>query len=215
MQPSLREAALLLSCLPQRYAARVLSRLHGAQARALKQQLQKVSESTLGEQQQVVHQFLREVGSRGKSAARLRFDPAADSLPSFHFLSRLEPSEIARILGQELPRTQAVVLAQLPPTLAAEILAQLNDVRRQEVVQQLAALDGQAITALPELARGLEQIVARRGAAVGHDIVGRQLLARMLAQSQGNCRELLAQTLQRCGLPVADVGPAADESVEA
>ncbi len=113
MQPSIREAALLLSCLPKRYASRVLSRLRGGQTRVLQQQLNRLSESTVNERVQVVHQFLREVSSNSKGAARLRFDTADSSLPPFHFLSRLEPSEIARILSPELPQIQAVVLSQL------------------------------------------------------------------------------------------------------
>ena len=206
VQPSIREAAVLLSCLPTRYAARVLSRLSDKQSRALRQELQRVTELAAPERVQAVNVFLREVDSTPGGDRQRRFDMAEAAPPSFHFLHRLAPGEVARLIGQELPRTQAVVLAQLPPRFAAQILLQLSDPQRMQVVQQLATLDGEVVVALPELAVGLQQMIARHRSDSHPKLPGPHLLARMLAQTQGDARQRLAQTLQECGITPADIG---------
>ena len=87
-------------------------------------------------------------------------DAAEPAEPLFHFLHPLEPAEIARLIGRELPRTQAIILTQLSPPRAAEVLAQLPDSQRVELVRELATVENATPAALPEIAQALRQIVA-------------------------------------------------------
>ena len=210
MQPSLREAAVLLSCLPSRYVARVLSRLSPADARALRQQLAELADSSSAERANALRRFLQDAHRPAKSTAYRRWDRAETGPPAFHFLQPLAPAEIASLIGAELPRTKAVILAHLSPKLATEILAQLPAPQRTDVVQQLASLDGQAIPAVPELARALRQIVVRHRAHSPLSQGGKQLLARMMEAAEGSSRQVLVRAMQENGLAAGDSNSTAD-----
>ncbi len=208
MQPSLREAAVLLSCLPERYVQQVLARLGPEDARVVGRQLAEMTDASGPERRRVVQRFLRENGLSAPAQRFHRVDAAEPPEPLFHFLHPLEPTEIARLIGQELPRTQAIILTQLSPRLAAEVLAQLPHQQRVEVVQQLATLDDPSPAALPEIARALRQIVARRSSP--SIIAGRQLLTHMLDQTHGTSHQLLTEALQQVGVNVSGMASARD-----
>lgn len=210
VQPSLREAAVLLSCLPSRYVARVLSRLSPADARALRQQLADLTESSSAERARVLRQFLQDTRQPARHANYRRWDPAETGPPAFHFLQPLAPAEIARLIHEELPRTQAVILAHLNPQMATDVLSHLPASQRTEVVQQLASLDGQAISAVPDLAHALRQMVVRNRTRTALNQGGKQLLARMVDSAQGASRQVLVKALQESGFVADDVNPAAD-----
>jgi flagellar motor switch protein FliG len=210
VQPSLRQAAVLLSCLPPRYVSRVLSRLSPADARALRNQLAKLTESSSEERTGVLRQFLQDTRESARSTPIRRWDAAESMPPTFHFLQPLAPAEIARLIGDELPRTQAVILAQLSPPIATQILAQWPAARRREIVQQLASLDNPSIVVLPDLAQALRQIVARNRARSPIPSAGRHLLARMLDTAEGASRQALLEALHESGLEAADAKPTAD-----
>ena len=200
VQPSLREAAVLLSCLPSRYVARVLSRLSPDDARALRQQLAELTESSSAERAGVLRRFLQDTRCRTPGVGYRRWDPAEKGPPAFHFLQPLAPAEIASLIGEELPRTKAVILAHLHPQLATEVLSQLPASQRIELVQQLASLDGQTIAVVPDLAHALRQIVARNRANSPLTQGGKQLLARMVETAEGATRQMLVKALQENGL---------------
>jgi flagellar motor switch protein FliG len=208
VQPSIREAAVLLSCLPPRYASRILDRLNDQDARAIRKTMADVSQPTPTERSTVVREFLRQSErDDAPSGARRRFDAPQTSPPSFHFLTRMKPAEVAELIRDELSRTQAAVLSQLPPTFAAEVLIRLSDDRRRSVVQQLASLDPAKVPALSELAAELQQILKQRKKSQAVALPGQRLLHAMLAQTGGSTHETLAATVQACGIPVTGQPP--------
>ncbi len=204
--PSIRDVALLLSCLPAIEAERVLRRLDPQQADAVRQQQSSFADSSSSEAGSVVRRFLCQAGKSTSKVRHHRIDAASATPPSFHFLARLAAGDVASLIGNELPQAQAAVLAQLTPGFAAEILTHLPQAKQVATVRQLALFDvGSPPPALRDLAHCLRQIIANRPRDEVEQPVGKHLLGKMLAQARGSTREKLTATFERSGPTVSDI----------
>lgn len=134
--PSMQSVASLLSLLSREDAERVLARLPHGEADTLRScDLQ--SNETLG-RLDLARRFLRDYAHARSAKRTIRMDAAEPSPPPFHFLGTLLPSQIARLLEDELPEAAAAVLRSLPAPRIADVLALMDADRQVAVVSHLA-----------------------------------------------------------------------------
>ncbi len=148
-QSNLTQAAILLNSLPEKQAAKIVSRLD---VKDVKEVLDKVRQLDAVSANELVKSFKQFEDEMAKRATLQRVDKPSTlaNAPRWHvsrkrpgrdqcfdFLIDIVPELRAELLQDEHPRNVAMVLAKLPPAVAAETLANLDANTRVSVLRRL------------------------------------------------------------------------------
>jgi len=166
----LRKAAIVLTSLPRREAADVLSQLSEMELSAIVTELTRLARVRPDERRSAVEEFAHRVADHDRGlhalsrsvplAARTADASSRDS--SLAFLRTCEPKATAKELLHERPQAAAVILAQLPRPAAMVILTHLPPETQLEIVRRMAALDEVESEVVSELAHGLAERIKSR-----------------------------------------------------
>jgi flagellar motor switch protein FliG len=183
---SLRKAAVLVSCLGEADARRVLNLLGTGNADRIRQVIGGLGTVSADEQQGVMGEFIRrlapgspdhrfrgveldddlarrlegvhERGASDRTAAGTTEDAAAP----FAFLLETEPDVVAPFLARENPQTVALVLSYLQRRQAAELLSRLEQGFQALVLKRLAKLEEVDSACIEVVAGELRSWIARQ-----------------------------------------------------
>jgi len=203
----IRKAAILVDCLDQPTADRLLDEMEPHQARLVRQAMVDLDEVDPAEQRRVIDEFLR-VGPMvpdkeppgieldGPLAAELPtpaplpeldepdpIEPAGE--PPFRSLRDAEADKLSRILAAERPQMIALVLSHLPPEQAGSVLARLDAPLQVEVIRRLVDLEETEPEILREVERALESRVSEHVRIERRRVVGLSAVAGILEATDG------------------------------
>lgn len=173
----LRKAAIVLTSLPRREAADVLSQLAEPELTAIVAELTRLARVRPDERRSAVEEFTDRVADhdRGfhvpsrsdRSGAKVADAPSMASRrpgveglredSSLAFLRTSDPKSTAEELLHERPQAAALILAQLPRPTAMVILTHLPSETQLEIVRRMASLNEVASDVVIALARGLAE----------------------------------------------------------
>ncbi len=181
---SLRRAAVLVSCLDEADARRLLELLGPEPAGRIRTAMTVLGPVTFNEREGVIRQFLEEQPDSSDRGAGVELDadlarrlagaaeqvapstpPAARSERSqtpFAFLLETDAEVIAPFLAQESPQTVAVVLSFLGRRQAAEILRRLDPGFQRQVLTRLASQEDIDPTCIDVVAAELRTWIDRQ-----------------------------------------------------
>ena len=162
-QKTIREAAVLLRCLPATQRTQLLGKLEPRQAAAVADEMNKLERIGGDEQAAVLHEF---------AAARATcFDRRhlTKTVP-FQFLHDHKTDALLDLLADEHPQAVALVLSHLPSQQAGAALAKLSPARQISVLCRIATMNQPS----PEVVRDVEEVLKLR-------------VSRPVSQSPGKC----------------------------
>jgi flagellar motor switch protein FliG len=154
---SLRKVAILVASLDETWAERILASLPPQQARAVRLQMDDLTDIDVDEQREIVADFRRSLAQPSESStmgveldASLleRIDhqdytmtTASPPRGPFECLSTDDVETLAAMLTNESPQTVAVVLSRIESDRAAEVLNKFSASQQSEILDRLADLD--------------------------------------------------------------------------
>ncbi len=161
-QDALRKAAVVVACLDDELAQRLLGRLSPGQSALLRRVLRGLGPVSDRERDATIVEFFRvrpmhSVDAAGgveldqSLAQRLGEVSHTETRNEFDFLANTNPQQLTELLQNERPQTIAVVLANLDADHAAEVIAQLNPAVQVDVMGRLTQLnetDGDSLRAV-------------------------------------------------------------------
>src|SRR5690606_35817891 len=174
---SIRKAAILLTCLPEEEAAKILAKLKPKQVEMVSIEIAKLGSVRFEEQEQAINEFaevnptaLGGMGSLelaqqlvqkalGKEASATldNLRQSIEAVP-FGFLRKVDPQNALTFLIDEHPQTIALILSHLPASYGAEILRALPLPTQLAVIRRVANM-GQTN---PEIIRQVEEALEMR-----------------------------------------------------
>jgi flagellar motor switch protein FliG len=179
---SIRRAAVLLTCLPQEEAAKLIAKLDPKQVEAVTIEIARLDTIPGEEQETAIRDFADAnpntlaAGSGGLDVAKKLVEKALgnkasgtldsvrqqiEALP-FGFLHKVDSQNLLTFINDEHPQTIALILSHLPAQQAADVIAGLSTERQLSVIRRIAAM-GQTN---PEIIHEVEQGLERRMASV-------------------------------------------------
>lgn len=176
----IRKAAVLLMCLPEDDAAKLLGKLSPKQVEAVSIEIARLGRIQLDEQDAIINEFAdanpssfgnlggsidlakalveKALGdSAGATLANVR--QSIEALP-FGFLKKVDPQNLLTFVIDEHPQTIALILSHLPPTIGAEIVKGLPPERQLAVVRRIAKMGQTNPEVIEQVERGLENRMA-------------------------------------------------------
>lgn len=131
-------AAVLIKCLPQATASKLLARLDADDLRVVFERIRNLGQISHRQRQLAASRFVKEV-SAGESKSRLQRQ-SSDASP-FSFLAETSSDIRNRILVGEHPQIVATVLSFLPTSIASESLNSLEPETRVTVLRRMCQID--------------------------------------------------------------------------
>jgi flagellar motor switch protein FliG len=176
----IRKAAVLLMCLPEDDAAKLLTKFSEKQVEAVSIEIAKLGRITLDEQDAIINEFAdanpstfgtmggsidlakslveKALGeSAGATLANVR--QSIEALP-FGFLKKVDPQNLLTFVIDEHPQTIALILSHIPPAFGAEIVKGLPPERQLAVIRRIAKMGQTNPEVIEEVERGLENRMA-------------------------------------------------------
>jgi flagellar motor switch protein FliG len=173
---NVRRAAVLLTCLPQDDAAKLMSRLDPKQVEAVSIEIARLGMITGDEQESAIKDFADAnpsglaAGSGGMDLAKKLVEQALGSKASgtldnvrqqieavpFGFLQRIDSQNLLTFMMDEHPQTIALILSHVPAQLAADVISGLPADRQLAVVRRIANMGQTSPEILQEVEQGLE-----------------------------------------------------------
>ncbi|MEM7784379.1 MAG: FliG C-terminal domain-containing protein [Planctomycetota bacterium] len=154
---SLTQAAIVLSSLPKKHAAMILSRLNPTDIKTLLQAIMRLDKDAARGINSALKRFRKDTARWSVATASLeevqaQVEAALDTPPSefeikseseqpFDFLIETHAAIRTHLLSEEHPRNIAVVLSMLPPQMASETLGDLEEVLKVSVLRRLCEIE--------------------------------------------------------------------------
>ena len=173
---TVRRAAVLLTCLPQEDAAKLMSKLDPKQVEAVSIEIARMESISGDEQEAVINDFAEAnpsslaAGSGGLDVAKKLVERAFGNKASgtldnvrqqieavpFSFLQKVDSQHLLTFIMDEHPQTIALILTHLPPQQAANVISGLPADRQLAVVRRIATMQQTNPEIINEVEKGLE-----------------------------------------------------------
>ncbi|EMI17952.1 flagellar motor switch protein G [Rhodopirellula maiorica SM1] len=175
-EAGLKKAAVLLSSMPTKTAARVLSQLPPRAIEAISIMIAQTDSFGGDEQEVVIAEFLTSKASSiyaspgglerakelikealGRDAGELlgNLQQTIESMP-FGFIKKVDAQTLLQFIGDEHPQTIALLLSHVPSNYASEVMSGLDPEKQLEVIRRIATMGRTSPDAVAELEYGLE-----------------------------------------------------------
>ncbi|WP_442511426.1 flagellar motor switch protein FliG [Novipirellula sp. SH528] len=175
-EEGLKKAAVLLSSMPTKTAARVLSQLPPRAIEAISIMIAQTDSFGGDEQEVVIAEFLTSKASSiyaspgglerakelikealGRDAGELlgNLQQTIESMP-FGFIKKVDAQTLLQFIGDEHPQTIALLLSHVPSNYASEVMSGLDPDKQLEVIRRIATMGRTSPDAVAELEYGLE-----------------------------------------------------------
>ncbi|GAA4450886.1 flagellar motor switch protein FliG [Novipirellula rosea] len=175
-EEGLKKAAVLLSSMPTKTAARVLSQLPPRAIEAISIMIAQTDSFGGDEQEVVIAEFLTSKASSiyaspgglerakelikealGRDAGELlgNLQQTIESMP-FGFIKKVDAQTLLQFIGDEHPQTIALLLSHVPSNYASEVMSGLDPEKQLEVIRRIATMGRTSPDAVAELEFGLE-----------------------------------------------------------
>lgn len=181
-----RKAAIVLSSLPERQAAALLTQLTAAESEAVRGQMASLGQVGRRRRQVVLQEFAaRATVRRPASGIRYESIEARASNPAttrFRFLRAMATEDLATLLAEEHPQTIALILSHLPADRAGQVLSAMPSELQASIIRRIATMDEPSTEVVDDLEEALRQRVG--DAACGEASIGMVSIVKMLGAMQ-------------------------------
>jgi flagellar motor switch protein FliG len=211
-----RRAAKFLLLLGTEEAAKVISRLGGAEIEAVSREILKVKSIDAIEANEVLAEFGWLVKTKGFSieggpetaekmlkaafgeerARELMRRAAPEALRPFRFLNDFEPKDLHTILKEESPQVLAVILPYIEPKRASGLIERLPEDQRVEVVKRVARLEKIDPEVIRRVEEGVKERIRRIGTISTEELDGQAALAGILRHVDPRVEERVLEALE-------------------
>ena len=213
----LRKAAILLMSMPNKHAAKVISRLPPRMIEAISIKIAQ-TESVGGSDQEVViaefltskvssiyaspggleraKELIKEALGRDANDLINSLQQTIDAMP-FGFVKKVDSQTLLQFIGDEHPQTIALLLSHVPPSYAAEVMGGLEVEKQLEVIRRIASIGRTNPDAVAELEYGLEMRLSSMVNQQQNKIGGVESVAQILNVVERSIERAIMESLGR------------------
>ncbi len=174
---SIRNAAVILLCLPEELAGQVLAKLSPQQVELVSIELAQLEAMTVDDQEDAIIEFAAmNPASTGRNSGGLdlatnlvqqalgkkagstieNLRQTVEGVP-FGFLKKVDPQNLVTFIMEEHPQTIALILSHLPPSFGAEVIASLDPEKQIGVIRRIANMGQTSPEVIQQVEEGLER----------------------------------------------------------
>jgi len=147
---NLRKAAVLLTNLPERQAARLFEKLAPEQMSAVFGEMAEIGKIGPSEQEAVLREFVAAGPQREKMPRSVNDTP-------FQFMHEVDVERLSTLIEDERPQTIALILSHLPAQRSAEVVGALPPDRQASVLRHIAKMVPPAAEIVCEVANSVRR----------------------------------------------------------
>jgi flagellar motor switch protein FliG len=217
---SLRKVAILVASLDEASAEQLLAGLPAQQARAVRLQVDELTDVDPDEQRKIVADFRRSMAQPSKSSSPgvelepsllERIDhqdytmtPALQPRGPLEDLSVDDVNTIATMLASESPQTVAVVLSRLDADRAAQVLNKFTAAEQHAILERLADLDTTDEQAVRVVESQVSQWISSQRQRRERMAAGKQMVERLMSRKPAGSEAVVATgRMPRPASPIA------------
>lgn len=199
---ALHRAAVLIKCLPQRQASRLVLQLESAELQALYTRMRSVLEVPVADCVVAMKQFMAGTISENgtgehktisSASHRSRFDTRLRG--PFGFLLEASNSIRFQLVRNEHPRNVAVVLSFLPTDSASRLLRQFEANERVAILRRLCQIEKFEIPAVAELSKRLHEKLYKLIQAENFNRTGVDVASKLMSVVDSETRTVVLDAL--------------------